>query len=225
MRKAPGWKKFVTLAILLMFCFMLAGPLLAQGLPKITVEFPEGRSAEEAVRLISDVAIRRIEQVKQSDLPENFKRVLCEIYGAMGYELITPIQYSRESGSKIYFVDHPDSLPSQDETENLRLEALKITEKKKKIPYDVLRAGFVKYFDRAYQNPEALDNMTLTAETERELEESMGHLLDEDFEEEREQFMANEIIRIKTDLHVGGMAHIFGGDDSFTVQPLYKRLG
>lgn len=41
MRKAPGWKKFVTLAILLMFCFMLAGPLLAQGLPKITVEFPD----------------------------------------------------------------------------------------------------------------------------------------------------------------------------------------
>jgi flagellar biosynthetic protein FliP len=41
MRKGQGWEKIIILGILLVLCFMSAEPLLAQGLPKISVEFPD----------------------------------------------------------------------------------------------------------------------------------------------------------------------------------------
>lgn len=48
----------------------------------------------------------------------------------------------------------------------------------------------------------------------------------EGFEEAREQFMTDQISRIKPDMHIGGVAHMFAGfSDALPVTPLYQRLG
>lgn len=196
----------------------------------VSLECPKGMTEEE----IRDLIMRDRREVRsiveQSNLPAIFRQLMLEYSDIRGYDIIAPLDYCKKTGSEAIFVDHPSIFVgySCDGLKELLEEQGKgIPEKTTKIPYDVFRKSVVAQWDRAYYDPQIFYEITknLPQKSQEIITLGTEHLSKEGFEEEREQFMTEEVSASRPNLHIGGMAHIFEGFDlGVSVKPLYARL-
>ncbi len=193
---------------------------------KISIEYPKRQSINEAEQRLLNLQRIRETQAKNSDLPDNLKQIAIELAKAIGYEIIIPIQYHKEKCIEIYFVDHIDRpviCEEKDFAEKFRIGLGDIVEKLKKVPHKELRKYYVQMIDKCYHNPNLFNK--LMEDLPEEEVKFPEKLTEEEFQEQREQFMADELFRIQPDLHIGGLEHIFREGDFLLVPSLYQRLG
>lgn len=211
--------------------------LLSRLKPKqITVEWPVNKSLDEIEEEILLGREKKVEAVGSlTDVPDVVKRFFVEFFSNSGYDTLVPIQYARANDLDIFPIDHPQVMPvAQGDSEDysgfvigLRNGLGELPQGIERISYNEFRRLFSKEFDRAYFDPSIIHEIGKYI-SERNVQNTgeLVHLNDPRFEEQREQFMTDQILRVRPDVHIAGIAHVVDGyfeRDSF--QPLYRRLG
>jgi len=79
----------------------------------ISIEAPHNMEVQELIDMFCKEGIKLKKQVVDSNLPDNLKQYFFEWVSCRGYELIIPVEYSRDNGATIYLVDHPNVLDQQ----------------------------------------------------------------------------------------------------------------
>ncbi|MEK6963822.1 MAG: hypothetical protein AABX70_05310 [Nanoarchaeota archaeon] len=202
---------------------------------KITIETPSDRSPEQVERLLLDRRTQTLDILASVQLPDCVRALYTEMFSQEGYEAMESILYARKEGVQIYGVDHPEVLKTLSIDENMLRRQLE--EESRSLPSEVLglsycqvRPFFVELFDRMYLDKPLLISV-FSKIAERLAQEDVDHLrsvmrADEpEFEEVREQFMADEILRINPDVHIGGLMHMADFPELQSGVPLYRRLG
>ncbi len=165
------------------------------------------------------------EAVKKVDLPENLKQLFVEAASIYGYEVRIPLLYSLTVHHRgIATVDDNRPIrPRIDIDKELKYLIDAINRRRPinpELPYEHLRKSTVAYFDRAYNDGQIFEEIEKMFE---ELEIEVPEIEDP---ERRERVMAENIIGLRPDMHIGGMLHAFEYPDvEHSVTPLYKRLG
>lgn len=196
----------------------------------ITIEAPKFSTIKELETRILQNRVILKKFIEQSNLPTNFKQVYQEIMGTERYESIIPILYSSTTSSEIYCVDHPNM--KEHYLTKLNIESFNsemFNENMKHISCDKLRQAYIKNTDTSYYSTQFVYQLIENMHPQLNallLKESEKNIFKEDFIEEREQFMAESILEINPDIHIGGMAHIFECYSGiFSIKPLLERLG
>lgn len=197
----------------------------------ISIESPDNLSIKETRKIIYNEQYRFFDIIKDARLPETIKLLLKDFSDIRGYEILVSLDYAEKTNSQAIFVDHPSiyQRPSYDGIIEVFQEMFKeLPDEFAKIPYNEFKDEFIKNIDKAYFDQDILLEMCseMSPDAEKMIIEQTKHLSKDGFDEEREQYLTDNIISANPDLHIGGMGHIFEGYDTvISVDPLYKRLG
>lgn len=211
--------------------------LLARMKPrKVTVEWPVNTTLDDIENRIRMAREERIEAVESlTDIPDNVKRLFLDLFSNSGYDILVPIQYARAHGGDVFPVDHPRLLHDIDKDpsnysgfiQSLKAGLGEVPPEVAQIPYNLLKQSWSKELDRAYTDPNMFREIDqFSSQRGLSLVKGLEFLNEPLFEEEREQWMADEIQRLNPDVHIAGIAHIAEGYfEQPSFQPLYQRLG
>ena len=210
-------KEYVNSTVKLMY-------LLEEFKPKkVSLEFPSSISLTDAEKLIQQLRERvqyahpvSLKLMEKEQTPDFLKELeTLERIEGMGYEVYPAIHYCRENDCELRFVDYPEMNYFDDEflddlaCLNDFFEFVLDFDSENKNRKDAIKL-LKKFIDVSdiLERWEAQDKITDSAE----------------YQEMREQYMADRILEFKPDVHIGGSDHVFGGGLDFFVNPLYKRL-
>lgn len=215
---------------------------------KVSIEWPCNIDLREVVNQIQANKQSLLQQLRKLklDLPSNVLDLMYEENEARGYEFIVPNKYCTRNGLELLCVDHPaisderefkipESLPQNPYEEVLRelysqLSSEVISELKN-VPYDEFKKRYSKLLDKAYWDSDFLDELDkqIPQWYQQLYMNFLGpYLNDPVYIEEREKFMAEKLLSLKPDIHIGGAGHIFEGGypiEEAGVVPLFKRIG
>lgn len=162
----------------------------------------------------------------RSNIPKHYrqpyKKLIHLAIDNFCFECTTSINYAKSSTCSLYFVDDynimkPLSLnvgKSYCPPLTLKADILKLANLPGGFLYPrLLELIYTRVTDIMYQN---LPNSEL---------KNASPFSDKD-SEDREGYMTNEILKIRPDMHIGGLFHVFGeSPQNFPVRPLHRRLG
>jgi len=203
--------------------------------PKIiTIEWPTGKSLEEIEKEILDYRSKNIQILEGSEMPRSIKKFFIEFVSNSNYETLVPIQYTKKTGAKVYLVDHPKILSAGDSKKVYLAEVLLKDShyKEYKKTYNEIKKHYTESISKLYLEHKHVKDLGKKVAKDMTNKEKMKFveskqtkmLLDVNFEEEREEFVSKEILRINPDVHISGMSHVFK-KRSLDIKPLFKRLG
>lgn len=194
--------------------------LLGKIRPKIiTVEISANLSLDDVADQIIEGRATQIQRLKATNMRESYKLLLTEIYSIRAFDALVPIQYARTNGVEIYPVDFPSLEPEAKifGNEDERLLAI-LTSLPYSSLYDQFRNVYISWHERMFYSPEVARDLARLFNIRETVEDKPA--------EEREQFMAEQILEKNPDMHLGGSAHLIDEQPfPFPVTPLYVRLG
>lgn len=200
--------------------------LLAKLKPKsISIEYPTtNESLEDIEQRIINARAKYKRVLKQLSIPEVLQRFFTEFFSILAYEAVLPIQYSKARGIKVYPVDHPSML-GKPFTEEAILEDMRsglgfIPPQINDFKYDHLRKQFVQGMDKGYYDSNVFHEIDKIFPPTQP-----AFIYEPRIAEMREQYMAEQILKINPDLHIGGLDHIFREQSDLPVKTLTERLG
>jgi len=201
---------------------------------RISVECPKGTNQIEVRDSIINHRRKTQRIIRGMRMPDNYQKQMLEYQEVKAYEIATILDYCRTNRCSAFFVDHP-AIPVTFSCEGFR-EALesqvKIIPQSSGQPYESLRKRTVEIFDLAYYDLDLFKQIEEMARqltppdhsesTTNNLSYTENPFLRTGFEEERERFMASEILGLRPNLHVGGVAHVF--EEFKPIMPMDKQL-
>ena len=200
----------------------------------ITIEFPSNYSINEIEELI--LSPPKVDYLQLLDMPDNLKKLLVEFHLNRGYDALVPIRYAQNRGMDVYPVDYPDVAKILMSQKNKEITQEKFNAKLKNIPlqiwqmtYDKFREQFIRETDNVYFNRELFDVQVYSALIDllffdKQIQ-NIQKIFEPEFAERREEYMAQRILDINPDMHIGGAIHIFESySQNFPVKQLYRRL-
>jgi hypothetical protein len=208
----------------------------------ISTEWPKGDNISEWTNYLSRLQETLINQLQKKAFPDAIYQLLRDSMTIGAYELRVPFEYSKKTGAKLFLIDHPklsgpipsDPTPEQaqkslEEVLNIFFEGWdqEVIDKLHNVPYGKLREIIDPIMDQTYFRS-IPSSRSAEEYFERSLDPNLKRYLeDKTFQEEREEFMTSEVLKANSDLHIGGLAHLFPGNflEEGGVKPLYKRLG
>jgi hypothetical protein len=207
--------------------------LLDKYSPKtMCIEFPENLSLKEFEKQKKIVVDKRTLEINKTDLPLNFKKILAETINSSGYELFVAVEYSKRTKAKLSFIEHP-SLYSElksgfegEEDNFLKAILSELTqediEKAEAMSYEKYRKKFIAASDELFYKNAIFTIENIPSYTQEANDKFKAIALTE----KREQFMAEKLIRINPDIHIGGRLHLSEELRKYhPVTPLYQRFG
>ncbi|MBI2970805.1 MAG: hypothetical protein HYY37_00120 [Candidatus Aenigmarchaeota archaeon] len=208
---------------------------------RMTVEAPSNFSPADARNFFLQYRANRLPVVQSTDMPQTLREFYTELCWVGGYEALVPIAYAENAGREVFMVDSPrPGLLDFDEKgfrKELEDEIAKFAHWNE-MSYDTVRSRYDALIDTSYHTPLVLLGGLIPAVRYAMAQRSRAALdrlrtsitggrwkrKETVMEVEREQYMADEIRRVNPDVHIGGLAHVFGVLDS-PVARLYSLLG
>ncbi len=166
----------------------------------ISIEIMNGLSTEKVESIILNTNQKNkyyiLRQCAFQNVSMSYTNLLLDVFDIIGYEFLESINYARENNAQIYFVDQPEfydknniSYPVAVIVQNIisivGLDNLNSKEKS----YEELEKIYIKGIDRQYCS---VRNNILSGN--------------------REDFMAEELRRLKPDLHIAGINHVYNNN-------------
>ena len=192
----------------------------------ITIEIPSQLKHQEEEARIAQIKEKKKllleESILYNNISENLQQYLLKHMENQKYEFSEAHGYSKRTGAELCFVDYLpffeeikkiDSNLNADLSEETLQNLRRIFESMEKLSFEDLFTLCQSQNDQAYYG---------SKNDIRSLEEFVPkHLI-----EEREQYMADKILQIMPEMHIGGVGHMYDGFEYILpVIPLYKRLG
>ena len=212
---------------------------------KVAVEWSGNIDLGEIVSQIQIAKHLMLKQLKELklDLPSNLLGLMYEEVDARGYEFFVPYNYCKGNGLELLCVDHPALLEgkgikipeclSQNSYEDLLREMYSELSsddvlKLKNFSCDELRKRYTELLDKAYYDIDFFDEIDkqIPQWYQRLIMDFFGpYINDPIYIEEREKYMAEELLRLKPDMYIGGLGHMVEGyKEKEGVVPLFKRI-
>lgn len=206
----------------------------------VSLEIPSDMDPDELEQFIFGIRKSTKAAVEDSGIEENNSIFIFEAVETFGYEACITIEYCRTNDSTLHFSDHPAlNNPWKKYLKEFGDETIERLPQWKEKPlkikdYESFRRAYTQKMDGFYFVDSAFELATdvisrISEEdrkkfTETKVKETKH--MNRDFKEEREQYMAENILRIKPDIHIGGVGHAFKGFvEVCSAEPLYRRLG
>ncbi len=199
----------------------------------ISLEFPEGTDLAGRVHDVQKKIDEDIDQLSEIALRPWVRILAFESICSQFYEGRAAYDYAQREGIPLHCVDHPSLVcpdlslfPSLEKViRNIEAIDPNIQSVIQSLPVEEVLKRFMVFGSTFYENPELLKQWFAHLPVEVQKEFMISSSVDMDT---REGYMAERILALEPELHIGGIAHMseeFSAAFLPGVVPLYRRLG
>ena len=192
----------------------------------ISVEFPRDIALEVAREKYVELREQRLAELEEARIDERLKLIPRKAIRAIGYEVLVPYEYCRCEDAELYFVDVGGwEIPREDTFVANMLAGVMQNEKRiLQMDEEELLREYVRVIDAVYEDIEAYREIHQNIPNEQVSVEPIDKLFFEEKQEEREKAIADELVRVRPEMHVGGIAHMYPEYGMFEIKTLYDRV-
>lgn len=199
----------------------------------LSLEFPYGCDLAARVEEINKRIAEEQKKVSKGDLLAWERAFVLKSLSSIFYEGRLAHAYAQKEKIPLHCVDHPDlvgldlsSFPSAESiVAEVRASPLELREALSVLSVKQALGHIVSVQNDWYKEPELIQKWFDALSPERKKELEYDPQVDPNV---REQYMAEKILTLEPEMHIGGMAHMFkryAAMGSPGVIPLYRRLG
>lgn len=168
----------------------------------LTIEIPDNLTLKTAVEMLRKNKASLLDALEKArSLDKDLRSFFREYFSVDGFEV--EVVYALSSHLRVEPIDSPEVLRHEDEIGDFDISKVR---KMMRVHDQTVQ--------RVYDGEDVISEM---------IGASGSFLDDPEFVERREEYMAENIRRIRPDMHIGGIEHLLGLTNGLKVDTLWKR--